>query len=437
MNGFGLTETLIGLLLASFLMAGTYAVFAKTTRKSVEIAKDTKSQMDVQKALEKLSRELRNLVLISNNRTSNSTTVLENMRTCGGGETLVSSLIPYPGFNREKLTQMNDYTAIDPSEMSNIVESDPSKMNDAIRFVYFAQESEAFFLAIDGSHPNAQNMTTDDHQIYLDYTDSAEKNLNLGDYLLISDSENNDLLRITSQPKRKTENGVDTLIIEHDDDQSKWNRAFKATYGSPNLLKRSKSYVQKVGIKTYAYDPKDKTLYEDSHEMDDDYDPVRNRLGSKQLGHRWTPLVKGVEKFQIYYVVDELDASDPENKVEKLTRTPRAGFLEQEDTAMEKCGNQLGVPHLRRIKIVLKTEGKIYQRDITEGKTYERDINPENLGRGGNIVSAALFAGPPDIITPKPPEPNPDPDPEQDPRPNPNPRSVIVPPPDLEGGGGF
>lgn len=353
-QAFGLAELMISMVLSSLVLLAGYHLLTSTSRKSTEIARETKSTLRSQKLLERLADEINNIVVIPD---ASGGSVLSNSAppSCGFPD-VIASIVPYPG-HWAGLLNSTPLDPIDPSDTSWIAETG-NKANDAIRMVYLTQDSEPLFLATDATEKQIP-VSNDAEPIVLE--SSSEGKLRIGEYILLSDPAKSDLARITGISS--SSNGLE---LAHSSSVSIWNQpTLSGTYGasSPD---EPQAFVQKVGIKTYAYAPYYKALFVDLHQFDDGFKPVAGIFsGGPLLRHSWVHAASKISKFQVYYFVEGSD---------EPTRTPRAAPI---GTLDPNCSNQLGNPDLRRIMVTLWDE---------EGKS-ERLINPENLRRGLSNVS--------------------------------------------------
>jgi len=385
-QAFGLVEVLTGLLITSLLLGGAYKLFASTSRKNVEAIKEAKANLQSQKVLEKIAVEIGNVVIIPDDNYDDpeTGTVLRNKQPsipCEGKKA-PSGIIPYPGYTKSDLEQQTDFSPIDPSGVSLVSETDSLKANDAIRMVYLTQDSQIFFLANKPLTPESQINTSDTpEQYFVLEKDSVGKNsLSVGDFILISDTQNSDLVRITKIDPNFDFQGGTFLAIEHTKSASIWNQTFDHDYGA-KTAKDSKAFIQKVGVKTYALHSSEQTLYMDTHEKDDGFDPtLKTYDGSPALAHGWTAVATNIRKFQIHYRFLE----DGE---EVSRRTVRASEVGATDGVGSPCGNQLGFPYLQRINVVLEDSRE-------QSSQHEHEINPENLRRGGGGGGSPLEKSP-------------------------------------------
>ena len=362
-KGFGMIELFGGLAITSVLVIGSYKFFGSLGTTARGTVAETQATYKLEKVFDKMNNELRNVAFIDEGDAS----ILANEQssTCGGNE-FANALIPLPGYTAAAIDTKGNLNAIDPSDPDLI--DDPAENNDGLRFIHYAEDSATYELAID-TGTTKPYLTTGLNDIVANGTGLG---ISIGDYFVISDTESSDLFRITSM----LEVGANTILGKAPT-ISIWNLSFTRNYGvdGDNNVLNGGVQLQKVKLSTYAVNTSNGLLMKDLHTKDDGFDPsVKTFDNNPRLLKNWITIASDVTQFQVKYQVAD---DDNINDSTVFVRTPRASEHGEINSSgsLDYCGNQLGLPYIRQIRIELTT---------TEQPLLAKMSNPVGLKRGSS-----------------------------------------------------
>lgn len=335
-------ELLVGTTVFLGVSFGAYEVYTKTTQRAQASQKQAKYSRGLKTFLERFRHEVENAVQLPNAESS----VMELNRpvNCPDPSNADSSehltklawgMIPYPGKNKADIT--NTLAPFDPAAQTV---DETTHANDAVLMVYIAEDSAVNFLAY--SDPPTNTVLEPSNGDTLTVAGVA-KNLEVGDYAVVSDALRKELIRITGKTV------ATNTTIKHESSKSIWNQDFSNPLSSTSAL--GQPLIYKVNVVTYALDADTQTLVKDDHTLDDNFNPETKNFGTPGLKNKWDAVAPNVSKFQVVYVrMDETE-----------TRKPQIGLpVKTYDNcsvsgASANCGceNELGNPKLKTVKAII------------------------------------------------------------------------------------
>ncbi|MCB0326064.1 MAG: hypothetical protein KDD52_00445 [Bdellovibrionales bacterium] len=375
-KGLGVIELMIAAVLFAGVFAAGFSIFQKSTKKGVALQKNTKNVREKVKFLDRFKFEIENAIPFYNAENIRLQVNRPSACTSGGVSTVSWGVRPYPGYDKNEYEAANN-AIIDPSDEVSLFDG-VNDDNDAVQIVYIPQQSSFIRLAVDGS--NETFSTSGVNPV----TVSSIENLAVGDYVVVIDSEQSDLFRITSI--QSTSNGYDL----YHSSRSYWNPAdFTHEYGESDP---DSAYVFRVKMASYAFDPDNNTVVRDDHSLDDSFDPATLEYlpgGAAEMTHQWEPVLLSAERLQILYNL--FNQTVP-------IRTPRMGlpgeqcFQDITGSLDCSCTNQIGMPGLQFFTTSLQIE------QAAESSESFR-FSPHNLKNGiANLSRGAELTGDPVVL---------------------------------------
>ena len=379
LQGFGLVELLLSMTLSIFLAAGAYKIVGLGAKSSLQTLQKADRKNDMDKALDFIAHKLNNSASL---RHSDGTGLKVRVDSRCSTDAVSSGLVSLPEKTLEQIINLGQETV----DSSLPLSPSHAQTSDALRFIYFPQDSSEIELAL--------NPQTGKYFPTKGSTAIVIKNLGgfkLGDYAMIFDEDSNDIFRITD-----IEEVTGQIHLGHSIETSFWNRLIPANYGVDQNEKKllSGAFVRKVNVITFAHSKDTQRLSFDDHDSDDGFDSIHSIFkGPVGYGFRWNSLITQVDHFQIGYAEKDEDTD--------WIRNPRVGDYgranKESDAQGAKCGNQLGYPYLSFLKIDL----------ISDQKKYSRKIDMSSLQHSASDSDELIGIQPP---TPTPtPSPTPDP----------------------------
>lgn len=340
-QGFSLIEILMGTVVFLGIGLAAFRIYNKVITKATFTQQQTKFTRGQKQFFEAFRHQVENTIQIPNAKA----TALQATRpvACSnvGGITEVAwGLIPLPGYDMAAVNAMAPLGVIDPS-LAVVNETDHA--NDAITVVFIPEDSRINYLAVDGAGvpvSTIQGSPNDPVQL------ESSTALQTGDFAIVADSTNRELIRITGLT---TVGG--NVGIRHSYTASTWNRLMNYNIGGTQNSNLGRPILYKVKVATYALDTATKNLMIDDHILDDNFNPATKVFGTAGLAYNWQVIAPNINKFQIEYTLSPTFGGT-------VTRTPQVGIPGDDNKSCEVanpdtdcgCANQLGVPGLANIR---------------------------------------------------------------------------------------
>jgi hypothetical protein len=247
--------------------------------------------------------------------------------------------------------------------------------HDAVRIAYFPDGSSPV--------PIAANVLIGNGYSNIKLSAGDITKFSAGDYAVIFNNRTRELFRVTGT------NGANELLRSN---TSMWNTQFQQDFSSS-------SFVQKVQLITYAYDPSTKEIVFDDHVNDDGFNPSTKTFNSPRVRTlNWSVLASNIESLKIFYTYSSTATG---NGTLAETRMPSSALpdLYKKTT----CPNQIGYPFFRNVRVEVTLEPAPGSTGA-DSVTLSRSITPELMRR--ETLSTELTDKPPYVIT-APPTPTP------------------------------
>lgn len=374
-KGVTIIELLVGTSIFLGVSFGAYEVYTKTTQRSQESQKQAKYSRGMKTFLESFRHMVENAVQLPNaefsviqiKRPTNCADLTHtNADHSEWAENLAWGMVPYPG--KSKIDITNSLVPFDPAAQTV---DETTHANDAVLMTYIAEDSTINFLAYSDPPTNQTLYSSTGSTLTVAGT---AKNLEIGDFAVVSDAKQKELIRVTG----KTTVGANTEI-EHSSTKSIWNVDFTTSLGSTGL---GQPVIYKVNVVTFALDTDAQALVKDDHSLDDNFNPQTKVFGTPGLALNWNVVAPNVSKFQVIYVrTDETE-----------TRKPQIGLpVKTYDNcsipgAAANCGceNELGNPKLKTVKALITFAKQVTDPNgpSTIAEITTESFNPTILKKG-------------------------------------------------------
>lgn len=345
-RGVTLVELIIAMLLFVTVTSAAYRIYIVATRNAQETRQESIENRKTQQFFERFRHQIENAVQLPNS--AHSYLEIEVPAACEvppNSSIFGWGLVSFPGHDRALMDEnFSSLYPINPQDYAYLVNDDSS---DAVTMVYVLPDTVMHKLHTDSTTGVVSHQTGGSDDIHIEHT--ANLDLQVGDFAVISDTLRTELIRITDIEDVSTH-----IVLEHDDAKSVWNFEFDPGlhFGLGNNNSGG-AFLYKVGVATYALDTETNTLMLDDHRLDDGFDG--QSFGTPGLARNWQPAISGITKLQIIYTTIYGETRAPMAGMPGISFEICDGAIHIEPDQCE-CENQLGNKGLENIRLEITYE---------------------------------------------------------------------------------